>query len=66
MIYYFWYFFSFFKKLKYSLHKTVYESQAYDIVFQNFYMLYSICSYYKILAILSVLYNISSFVSLLK
>ena len=31
----------------------------YNIVIQNFYILYSIYSYYKILAIFSVLYNIS-------
>ena len=37
----------------------LYKFQMYNIVFHNLERLYSVYSYYKILAIFSVLYNIS-------
>ena len=45
--------------LMYSCCMVLYKLQVYNIVIHNIQRLYSIYSYYKILVILPVLYNIS-------
>ena len=56
---------TFFKKIKtifklnYTWCSTLYKLQVYNIVIHNFKRLYSIYSYYKILAMFPMLYNIS-------
>lgn len=48
-------------KLRYSLCTILYKFQVYNTVNHNFSGLYSIYRYYKLLAIIPVLYNICAF-----